>query len=508
MPRSTRRTAGVVALATASLAALVVAAPAHATVVPGRPGPAAVVPAVAAVAPSRGQVSTLPSRVKGVADAAQLIVVTRPRSTSYATLTAYQRTGTTWRVAYGPWTARVGLNGFARPGQRRQGTMTTPSGTFTLGAAFGNGPSPGTRMPYRRVDADDRWVYDPRRPASYNTYQPWVRWSSGYQERLAQLGAQYRYVVNIGYNKPVLPMSTTVRPAAARGVDTRAGGGIFLHVIGGTLGGATAGCVSVTRDRMRALLRWLDPAKRPVMAMGRVSDILRPLSGSRLSTAATQPAPAALARTAVVTQTIGTSRGGRPIVATVLGPADAPRRLVVVGVIHGNERAGKRVTDALRRLTLPAGLRVWLGPTRTNAAGVDLNRNFPRAWRYADRGGSRYSGPRAASEPETRAMMAMLDRVDPGLVAIFHQPLYGVDSYGAKSMRTVRALASRMALPVRSFDCQGGCHGTLTQWFNATRPGQAITVEFPGGTPSSTQVSRVARGVLAVGASARVRATG
>jgi predicted deacylase len=199
-----------------------------------------------------------------------------------------------------------------------------------------------------------------------------------------------------------------------------------------------------------------------------------------------------------------------------MGPVTAKRRVVVIGVIHGNERAGARVTSLMRRLG-PPGECDWLVPAfnvdgwarnrRTNDAGVDLNRNFPKAWRLADRGGPT-TGPRAASEPETRAMTRFLAAVNPGLVVIFHQPLDGVDAYGAKSMPTVRALSRATGLPVRVFDCRGGCHGTLTQWFNATRRGQAITVEFGGGTPASSQIARVARGVLAVGASSHVLATG
>lgn len=32
--------------------------------------------------------------------------------------------------------------------------------------------------------------------------------------------------------------------------------------------GATAGCVSVSEDAMRRILRWADPARRPHIAVG------------------------------------------------------------------------------------------------------------------------------------------------------------------------------------------------------------------------------------------------
>ena len=64
--------------------------------------------------------------------------------------------------------------------------------------------------------------------------------------------------------------------------------------------------------------------------------------------------------------------------------------------------------------------------TRKNAHGVDLNRNFP--YRWADLDGSYESGPRAGSEPETRAMMGFLREIRPSRIISFHQPLHGVDT--------------------------------------------------------------------------------
>src|SRR5262245_38378760 len=58
--------------------------------------------------------------------------------------------------------------------------------------------------------------------------------------------------------------------------------------------------------------------------------------------------------------------------------------------------------------------------------GVDPNRNYPEHWRYDDEGSSSttssdtYRGPSAASEPETQAMMKLLDRVHFAFQVNFH----------------------------------------------------------------------------------------
>jgi predicted deacylase len=204
---------------------------------------------------------------------------------------------------------------------------------------------------------------------------------------------------------------------------------------------------------------------------------------------------------------IGTSVQGRAIVAVHRWTDGATRTALVVGSIHGDERAGMRVIRRLRSAALPEGLDLWLVRTmnpdgtaadrRTNARGVDLNRNFPRFWVRAGAGTTTWSGPSAASEPETRAMRAFLREVDPHTTLVFHQPLYGVDSYRAKSMTLVRRLSRETGLPVRSFDCDGGCHGTLTGWYNDRLDGRAVTVEL-GRTASAGQVRQVTSGLLGV----------
>jgi L,D-peptidoglycan transpeptidase YkuD (ErfK/YbiS/YcfS/YnhG family) len=220
-----------------------------------------------------------PSRLTHLGDAGQVVVVTgRSWSTSHAVLRRYERTPDgRWLRVGDRVPARIGGNGFVLAAERRQSTGTTPAGTFGLVSAFGNGPDPGTAMPYRVVDRSDWWVYDARDPSTYNVLQPRrvasSAWRRSWAEDLSGYGGQYRYVAVLDFNLPAgVARAADGQLVAAEPADTRLGGGIFLHVSGP---GATSGCVSVARAEIRRTLRWLDPAQHPVIVMGPRSAIDR-----------------------------------------------------------------------------------------------------------------------------------------------------------------------------------------------------------------------------------------
>jgi L,D-peptidoglycan transpeptidase YkuD (ErfK/YbiS/YcfS/YnhG family) len=213
-----------------------------------------------------------PSRLAHVGTAGQVIVVTAPswRST-HATLRAYERDGNGgWREVVAATPARLGWSGLYLAAQRRQGSGKTPAGTFAIPSAFGRLPDPGTDLPYTQFDRNDAWTYNPRNPYTYNVFQTAdVSWASygSYVEELWGYGRQYRYVAVLDYNLPEGPIRTdgegirrTTVPA-----NTKAGGGIFLHV---TDGRSTAGCIAIPQDVMRGVLDWLDPARKPVIVVG------------------------------------------------------------------------------------------------------------------------------------------------------------------------------------------------------------------------------------------------
>jgi N-acetylmuramoyl-L-alanine amidase len=217
---------------------------------------------------------------------------------------------------------------------------------------------------------------------------------------------------------------------------------------------------------------------------------------------------AAAAHGAVAREVVGRSAQGRPIEVVRRGDRAALTTVLVVGSIHGTEPAGHAVIAQLRRMAVPDGLRLLLVPTanpdgaaagtRQNARGVDLNRNFPFRWRGHGRPFDTYFPGRApASEPETRAMQALVRREGPDVTVWYHQALRLVTLVPRADPALIRAYGARTGLPSRVLPPY---RGTATSWQNHTFPGtSAFVVELPAGPLTAAAARRHARAVLAVG---------
>ena len=174
---------------------------------------------------------------------------------------------TFWRLVDGEWTAtmrtgdgRIGYGGLVVGDRRVQGSGTTPLGTYALLSVFGtHPPRDAGALDYRRIRRGDHWVQDNASPY-YNRYRNqseggfrwWLpRGDDNASERLTDYRRPYEWSIVTGFD---------VEQVRHRG------SGIFLHVNGRS---ATAGCVSAPRRFLRALVRRLDPAAVPVIAIGR-----------------------------------------------------------------------------------------------------------------------------------------------------------------------------------------------------------------------------------------------
>ena len=180
--------------------------------------------------------------------------------------------------------------------------------------------------------------------------------------------------------------------------------------------------------------------------------------------------------------------------------------MLVVGCVHGNETAGIAVSRALERVAAD-GLDLWIIPdlnpdgvaagTRGNAHGVDLNRNFPYAWR--SRIGVFNSGPRPLSEREARVAYRLILRIHPRVTVWFHQHLDVVWASGGD--RRVEKLFARVSgLPYHPLPPLGG---SAIDWQNHALLGTtAFAAELPAGPATPAQVSRYVRAVVAAGRAA------
>nr|WP_280727843.1 L,D-transpeptidase family protein [Kitasatospora sp. MAA4] len=160
------------------------------------------------------------------------------KDSSDSSVTLWSRTPDgRWRPGE-TWTAHNGFAGWT--GDHSSGDLRSPIGVFTLSDAGGLKGDPGSRLPYHQ---DNGFV------------------ASGTGFSGEPLAGAFDYVVAIDYNR--FTGDSPLDPREPMGADK--GGGIWLHV---DHGGPTHACVSLSQDHMIELLKTLDPAAHPVIAMG------------------------------------------------------------------------------------------------------------------------------------------------------------------------------------------------------------------------------------------------
>jgi murein peptide amidase A len=159
--------------------------------------------------------------------------------------------------------------------------------------------------------------------------------------------------------------------------------------------------------------------------------------------------------------TMGKTVRGRDITAMVYG--SGAKRVLIFGGIHGDEQNTTVVARALavnmNTETLPPNLTVVIVPdvnpdglmvsTRVNANGVDINRNFPsKTWRAEYIEQRHYPGVKPSSEPETRAVLSLLESYPPHLVVTLHAALGCVNWDGQQGAPLAQTLASVNGYPL------------------------------------------------------------
>jgi hypothetical protein len=171
----------------------------------------------------------------------------------------------------------------------------------------------------------------------------------------------------------------------------------------------------------------------PLAACSQIQTIPAPWEPTERQNSEPQPVADAVAPSWT---TIGTSIRGKPIEAVTLG--SGPRRVYIIGGIHGDDPEGPAVASKLPLALVPdfvskAGEKCTvrivrdMNPdgsalkTRDNTRGVDLNRNWPSRDFQPDP----KRGKRPLSELETTAVQKDLLAFKPELVIVFQTAVSG-----------------------------------------------------------------------------------
>jgi protein MpaA len=201
----------------------------------------------------------------------------------------------------------------------------------------------------------------------------------------------------------------------------------------------------------------------------------------------------------------------RPILVRDFPAMDlASPRILVVGGIHGDELSsvsivfgwmrGLQSSVAPRyhwRMTPsmnPDGL-LQQNAERTNAHGVDLNRNFPTPnWQEESthywvqrtrRNPRRYPGPTPLSEPESRWLHAEIENFKPDAIVAIHAPFGIVDFDGPSTPPG--------SLGHLSLNLLGTYPGSLGNYAGVQQGIPVVTVELPsaGRMPSAAEQKKI-----------------
>lgn len=160
-------------------------------------------------------------------------------------------------------------------------------------------------------------------------------------------------------------------------------------------------------------------------------------------------------------------RSARGVALEYFGPQFGPVDVLLLASMHGDESDTTVVlSDALRAIR-PEAVRnpvvLCVNPdgvvrgTRCNARGVDLNRNLPTEnWSrnpvyYRGHGQEKQdirlgTGDKAASEPETQALVELVARLKPSAVVSLHAPLACIEDPEGSNL--ARWIAGEVKLPL------------------------------------------------------------
>jgi len=189
---------------------------------------------------------------------------------------------------------------------------------------------------------------------------------------------------------------------------------------------------------------------------------------------------------------IGHTVLGRPIEAVHFTPPDyaKPRPAALLfGAIHGDEAVTQLMLERLadELIERPPGRDTWIIPclnvdgvmagTRNNANDVDLNRNFAaKTWGTVRRPGY-HPGSAAEDQPETQALVSLIDRVQAHRLIALHST-YRMVNWDGCGAALAGELSTRCGYPATG-DMGYPTPGSFGAKYGIEQNLEVITLEVP-----------------------------
>lgn len=164
--------------------------------------------------------------------------------------------------------------------------------------------------------------------------------------------------------------------------------------------------------------------------------------------------------------------------------ADYDKKMLIIGVFHGDEFQGEYFINSYLEKKPKIGKnslyfipRLNKSDVRKNPNGVDLNRNFPtKNWELGNKASDYFGGDKPNSEEETRFLVDLIDKNKFDAIITIHSP-YKTVNYDGPAEKLAQKVSNIVGYPTSS-DIGYATPGSFGTYCGKERAIPTLTIEI------------------------------